>query len=117
MGADVRPGPSEHRLKVGSLDRQIGGHRGAIERDDTEPDACEYPFPGWASAVHSGDISSASIPAVCFVITAIMPARCHQRNETKSSIPVTAGFSVESQIKERRVSFPSIIATHSQLQP
>jgi hypothetical protein len=32
-------------------------------------------------AIHWGDISNASIPAVSFIITAIMPTRCPQGNE------------------------------------
>jgi hypothetical protein len=66
------------------------------------------------------DISSASIPAVSFVITAVMPARCHQRNEMKSSIPPVhpdlPTLPLKIQMKGRRNSFPSRIATHSQLQ-
>jgi hypothetical protein len=66
------------------------------------------------------DISSASIPAVSFVIAAIMPACCHQRNEMKPSIPSVRSdlptVAVKSQTKGGRNSFPSTIATHSQLQ-
>jgi hypothetical protein len=62
-------------------------------------------------------ISSANIPAVSFVITAIMPVRGHQWNEAIDSsgpeLPITQS---KSQIKPRRNSFPSPIATHSQLQ-
>jgi len=60
------------------------------------------------------DIPSASIPAVSFVITAIMPARCHQRNAAVRS--ALLALAVKSQIKPRRNSFPSVIANHSQLE-
>jgi hypothetical protein len=64
------------------------------------------------------NISSASIPAVSFVIAAIIPARCHQRNEMKSSIPPVhpdlPTLPLKIQIKGRRHSFSSLIATHSQ---
>jgi hypothetical protein len=64
------------------------------------------------------DISSAGISSVSFVITATMPARCHQRNEaiqslSGSELPLLAG---KSQIKGNYDSFPSFIATSSQLQ-
>jgi hypothetical protein len=66
-----------------------------------------------AAAVHRADISGANIPAVSLVITAIMPACCHQGNQAVGSLPIVA---VKSQIKGRAHSFPSLIANHSQLQ-
>jgi hypothetical protein len=64
------------------------------------------------------DFSSANIPAVSFVITENLPARCHQRNEMKSSIPPVhpdlPTLPVKIQIKGRRHSFSSLIASHSQ---
>jgi hypothetical protein len=66
-------------------------------------------------------ISSASIPAVTFVITANLPARRHPRNEaineaiggSRLELPMRA---VKSQTEPTSNSFPSRIATHSQLQ-
>jgi hypothetical protein len=60
------------------------------------------------------DIASASIPAVSSLITAIMPARCHQGNAAVRS--ALLALAVKSQIKPRRNSFPSVIANHSQLE-
>jgi hypothetical protein len=66
------------------------------------------------------DISSVSTPAISFVITAITLARHHQRLERQPSIlPRLIGFppgAVESQIKGRQHPFPSLIASHSQLE-
>jgi hypothetical protein len=63
------------------------------------------------------DISSASIPAVSFVITAIMPVRRHPGNEAidfvRPELPIVV---VKSQIKRGRLSFPSVIANRSQLE-
>jgi hypothetical protein len=64
-------------------------------------------------------ISSASIPAVSFVITAIMPVRGHQTYEMNFFDPArSSGFADccgQSQIKGRHRPFPSLIASHSQL--
>jgi hypothetical protein len=35
-------------------------------------------------------VSSASIPAISFVITAIIPARNHPGNEVRSELPIVA---------------------------
>jgi hypothetical protein len=66
-------------------------------------------------------ISSASIPAVTFVITANLPARRHPRNEAinqaiDGSGPGSPMTAVKSQTEPGSNSFPSRIATHSQLQ-
>src|SRR5712692_9157778 len=83
MRSDIEPGPVEHRLNVGSFDGQagVGSHRGAIEHKHAQSDAPEDALPGSAAAAHGADISSASIPAVSFVMTATMPARGDQRNQ------------------------------------
>jgi hypothetical protein len=63
------------------------------------------------------DISSARIPAVSFVITANMPARCHPRNEMKPSILHRSfGFPIVAVKSKKRHPFPSLIASHSQLE-
>jgi hypothetical protein len=95
MRTDIETGPIEHRLNVGSLDRQtnVGGSRGAIERQHTQPQASEYPLPGSAVALHRVAIPSAGIPAVSFVITAIMPVRSPQEMKppiSTSNLPIRA---------------------------
>jgi hypothetical protein len=62
-------------------------------------------------AVHRVDIPGASIPAISFVITAIIPLSCHQGNEAVPGVAVPA-----VKAKPRRSSFPSVIAGHSQLE-
>jgi len=59
------------------------------------------------------DISSASIPAISFVITAIISARNHPGSEVRSELPIAA---VKGQIETGHSSFPRLIANHSQLQ-
>src|SRR6266481_7259494 len=88
MRTDIEPGPIEHRLNVRRLDGHIGCARRPIERKQAQADAGKY---GSAAAVHV-DNSSARIPAVSFVMTALLPARCDGRNSS-----------------------PSLIASHSQL--
>jgi hypothetical protein len=54
------------------------------------------------------DVPKASIPAITFVISANLPARCHQGNQAvRSELPMVA---------VKADSFPSLIASHSQLQ-
>jgi hypothetical protein len=60
------------------------------------------------------DISSPNIPAVSFIITSIMPACCHQRNQAVRSELSTV--TVKTGMEGRCHSFPSLIATHSQLE-
>jgi hypothetical protein len=71
-------------------------------------------------AAHAWHTSRANILAVCFVIAANMPARCHQRNEMKLSIlpglPGSPIVAVKSLIKGRPHPLPSLIANHSQLE-
>jgi hypothetical protein len=63
------------------------------------------------------DISSAPIPAVSFVITAIVPARCHPRNDMKPSILHRSfGFPVVAVKSRKRHPSPILIASHSQLE-
>jgi hypothetical protein len=59
------------------------------------------------------DNSSASIPAISLVITAMIPARHHPGNEVRSELSIVA---VKNQIETGHISFPSFIANHSQLQ-
>jgi hypothetical protein len=54
--------------------------------EQAQAHAGEYELPGSATAFHA-DISSASIPAVSFVMTANTPVCSYQRNQTNSSIP------------------------------
>jgi hypothetical protein len=60
------------------------------------------------------DAPSASIPAITFVITAILPMRSHQGNQ--AVVGVAGLLRSKSQIKGRSGSFPSPIASRSQLQ-
>src|ERR1700682_4744471 len=112
MAADVKTGPA---VDGGCYRRRLERHirRGcrAIEREQAQADARDYALPGSAGAGHRSNI-----PAV----PAIMPARSHQRNKIKRSIrPGSIGFpvfAVKSQIKGRHHPFPSLIASHSQLE-
>src|SRR5260370_19324751 len=104
MRADIEPGPIEHRLNVRSPDGQIRRDRRAIEHEQAQADAREYALPGSAAAVHRVGVSSASIPAISFVITAIIPARNHPGNEVRSELPIVA---VKSQIETAHNSFPT----------
>jgi hypothetical protein len=76
MGADIEPGPIEDGLNWQSLDRHtdVGGDSRAIEREQAQAHARDYALPGSAASVHRTNISSASIPAISFVINAITPA-------------------------------------------
>src|SRR6476659_10045397 len=82
MRTDIEPGPIEHRLNMRRLDRHIGCARRRIERKQAQADAGKY---GSAAAGHV-DNSSARIPAVSFVIPALLPARCVGRNSSSSLI-------------------------------
>src|SRR5882762_10137023 len=66
------------------------------------------------------DIFSASVVAVSFAMTAIMPVRCHQKNQIKPSIPrqfLGIGRSPsQNMTKVGRNLFPTFIASNSQLQ-
>jgi hypothetical protein len=97
---------------VRRLDGHIGCARRPSERKQAQADAGKYAVQG-SAAVHRVDISSASIPAISFVITAIIPARNRPKNEVRSGLPIVA---VKSQIEIGHNSFPSPIANHSQLQ-
>jgi hypothetical protein len=69
--------------------RRLDGHirrgRRSVEREQVQAEAGNYALPGSAAVVHA-DNSSASIPAVCFVITSLLPARCDGRNSSSSPI-------------------------------
>jgi hypothetical protein len=96
--------------------RRLDGHircaRRPIEREQAQADAGKYALQRRA-AVHRVDISSASIPAISFVITAIIWARNHPASEVRSELPIAA---VKGQIETGHSSFPRLIANHSQLQ-
>jgi hypothetical protein len=86
----------------------------AIDGEQAQAHARNQALPGSAVAVHRVDISSANIPAVSFVITAILPTRRHRRNEAvRPDFPIGA---VKSYIKGTRHLFLAIIANHYQLQ-
>src|SRR5229473_7077767 len=126
MGADIEPGPIEHRPNVGSLNGHVGGSRGAVDDEQAQAHTREYAHPGSAAADHGADISSAGIPAVSFVVPAIMPARYHPSNEAVGPALWISRFprsTSESKMKARFI--PCIfaerhclspIATHLQLQ-
>src|SRR5258707_11368657 len=95
MRTDIETGPIEYRLNVGSLDRQadVGGNRGAIEREHTQPQASECPFPGSAVARHRVVFPSAGIPAVSFSSQRFMPVRSPPEMKTPIS---TSNFPIRS---------------------
>src|SRR5258707_9928338 len=84
MRTDIEPGPIEDRLNVRRLDGHIGCTRRPSERKQAQADAGKY---GSAAAVHV-DNSSARIPAVSFVMTALLPTRCDGRNLSPALLQV-----------------------------
>jgi hypothetical protein len=58
-----------------------------IEREQAQTDTGKYALPGSAAAVHVGN-SGASIPAVSFLVTALLPTRCDGRNPPSALLQV-----------------------------
>src|SRR5260221_11375626 len=68
--ADIKSGPVEDRLNVGSLDGHVGGISATTEREQAQANARKHASPGSAAAIHRMEIYSESVPVVFFVITA-----------------------------------------------
>src|ERR1700674_1268728 len=97
MAAQIKSGPVINGFRDGRLDGHVGCIGAAIERKQAQAHECASA--GSAVAIHWVDVFSGSMPAVSFVITAIMPTRCPQGNEAvrrRCRLPRS-----KSQIKRR----------------
>ncbi len=114
MAAEVKSGPVVNGPERRRLERQVRRQRRAVVCEQAQAQSRDHALPGSAAAAHRVGAFSANIPAISFLISADLPARCHPGNDpARRELRITAR---QGQIDRRPISFPIVIASHSQLQ-